>query len=104
MLVEHDATQCCKAPMDGFRQTAGTLTFGLAERVLEYLPDLLFYQISIKRTHSGDRYRALPFEPAGPCKGTDIYRFLLSGSGITGLPSALFAECPEADFGKVCSA
>ena len=47
MLVEHDATQCCKAPMDGFRQTAGTLTFGLAERVLEYLPDLLFHAMTV---------------------------------------------------------
>jgi hypothetical protein len=43
------------------------------------------YQISMRRTHFGDHYRALPFEPAGPCKGTDIYRFLLSGSGISRL-------------------
>jgi hypothetical protein len=43
----------------------------------------ILYHISMKRTHSGDRHRASPFEPAGPCKGTGIYRFLLSGHGIS---------------------
>ena len=66
-----------------YRKDAGGVLGAILGHIAFYCEDNDLYQISIRRTHSGARYRALPFEPAGPCRGADIYRFLSSGHGIS---------------------